>query len=223
MSNHALEIAIIQLKPGTDLEVGETGKIWSETLDTIKSQQGCKGVYWGRQIEHPDTAQLLVDWDTHAHHLQFIASPLYQPFLARAALLTTSPPQIYHLKLPTQDAFLRPCTAPVTECISLFFEPTYPTTRYDDNWQKFAEEGGKSATEAQGLTGGWAVEGQRSEEMAEKMEGREDAKLFGAFIGWPSVQAHLAYREDPAFPKTIKHLREGPKVLAVHHVAFKKW
>lgn len=46
------------------------------------------------------------------------------------------------------------------------------------------------------------------------------ARLFGGFIGWPSVEAHMKYREHEAFPEAIKWLRDGPKKIQVHHVEF---
>jgi hypothetical protein len=48
------------MKPGLDLSSGETKEIWESTLRTIAKQPGVKAVYWGRQIESPDTVQILV-------------------------------------------------------------------------------------------------------------------------------------------------------------------
>jgi hypothetical protein len=48
------------MKPGLDLSLGETKEVWDSTLSTIAKQPGCKALYWGRQIENPDTVQMLV-------------------------------------------------------------------------------------------------------------------------------------------------------------------
>ena len=60
MANHIIEIAYVKLIPGTDPSEGDAQRIMQETLQTIVSQPGVKNLYWGRQIENPDTYQLVV-------------------------------------------------------------------------------------------------------------------------------------------------------------------
>lgn len=50
-----------------------------------------------------------------------------------------------------------------------------------------------------------------------------DGKLFAAFIGWPSVEAHQAFRKTEDFGKVIGLLREGTVGIKVWHVAFKQF
>lgn len=71
--------------------------------------------------------------------------------------------------------------------------------------------------------GGWGIEEHKHENLGEK-EGEEGpAKLFGVFVGWPSVEAHMKYRQTEVFPDVAKWLRDGPKGVQVHHVAFTKY
>lgn len=108
--------------------------------------------------------------------------------------------------------------APVTECISLYFDTSYEETSYDKSFSTFVAEAGKiQGSEATGLTGGWSVE-------THKVDGESDEmKYFGAFIGWPSVDSHMEFRKKEDFPKVASHLRDGTKTVKMHHVAFKKF
>lgn len=151
-----------------------------------------------------------------------MASTDYKPFLERVKPLLTGPPKLFHVKLPPQMPFSQPGSAPATECLSIYFEPDHSTSEYDDNFAKFIEAVGKVPNETQGLTGGWGIEEQKHEKLGK--EGEEGpAKLFGAFIGWPSVESHMKFREHEKFPEVVKYLRDGAKAIAVHHVHFRKF
>lgn len=60
MANQVTEIAYVKLIPGTNPSEGDAQRILKETLQTVTSQPGVKNLYWGRQIENPDTYQLVV-------------------------------------------------------------------------------------------------------------------------------------------------------------------
>ncbi|KAF2024696.1 hypothetical protein EK21DRAFT_117541 [Setomelanomma holmii] len=82
-----------------------------------------------------------------------------------------------------------------------------------DGWGKFADEAAEvPGGQVQGMTGGWAIEPQQH-------DGAE-SKLFAAFIGWPSVGAHMEFRKTEGFGKITPLLRGGTKGIKVHHVAF---
>jgi hypothetical protein len=130
---------------------------------------------------------------------------------------------MHHIPFSTSSPVSPVLSAPVTECINLYFpsDPD-PVSTYHSCWLHFVTAVEKTAKEAKGITGGWAIEEQPGEKLGEHGKSGK-AKLFGAFIGWPSVQAHMEYREDDAFPGAIKWLREGPKKLEVHHVEFEQF
>ena len=106
----------------------------------------------------------------------------------------------------------------MTECISLYFEPSIEESTYDKSFANFVAAAGKvQGSEAKGLVGGWGVEEHRFEGDGNKM------KVFGGFIGWPSVESHMEFRKKEDFPKAVSHLREGTEKVKVHHVAFKQF
>ena len=127
---------------------------------------------------------------------------------------------MFHISFSPFDP--KPLSAPVTEVISQYFDLSYPNEKYKSNFANFAKEGEKHAGEVQGLLGGWAIEEQKhslGKEDGEEMR----AKLFGAFVGWPTVEAHLNFRNTEAFPGVVKWIRDGPKATEVHHVKFQKF
>lgn len=60
MSDRVFEIVYIPLKPNTDLTSGESAEIFNDGLVTVSSQPGARDIYWGRQIERPDTIDLII-------------------------------------------------------------------------------------------------------------------------------------------------------------------
>ena len=234
MSDPVTEIAYVPLNPSISLDSGEGKEIWQSTLQTIASQEGFKRLYWGTQIENPSIAQMAIgtfapppkhsnpltqtDWTSLEAHKAFIASPAYGPFLDRLAPLLATSPHIFHIRLPTpsQESGTPPFNAPVTECISLYFAPSASESAYNANFSAFVAEAGKvPGAGATGLVGGWGVETHRVDDG----EG-EEKKLFGAFVGWPSLESHMEFREKEEFARVVGHLREGVEKVKVHHVAF---
>lgn len=106
----------------------------------------------------------------------------------------------------------------MTECISLYFSTSLEEATYNKSFSNFATEASKvEGSEASGLEGGWGVE-------THKVDGEGDEmKMFGAFIGWPSVESHMEFRKNEKFPGVVAHLREGVEKIKVHHVAFKRF
>ncbi len=58
----ASEIAILPLVSEAPIEdpSSDAGKVWKSTLDTVMAQDGYQRAYWGRQVESPDTLELVV-------------------------------------------------------------------------------------------------------------------------------------------------------------------
>lgn len=164
----------------------------------------------------------LVDWDGFESHKAFMDSDAYGPFLESIKPVLSGPPKLYHVRFPTDTPVSIPASQPITECLSLYFAPDYDITKYETNWQTFKEEGTKIPNiEAKGITGGWGIEEQKHAQLGK--DGEEGpAKLYAAFIGWPTLEAHLEFRKTPEFPGLIKYLRDGPAVAEVHHVRFQK-
>ena len=69
-----------------------------------------------------------------------------------------------------------------------------------------------------GLLAGWSIERHKHEKLGDGIEG----KCLGAFIGWPSIEAHQHFRTTDHFKRAIPLLRTGPVAFAMHHVEFKR-
>ncbi|KAH6637507.1 hypothetical protein C7974DRAFT_410984 [Boeremia exigua] len=219
MAHPVTEIAYLPIKDGVDLNEGDSKRIWDATLHTISQQSGFKSLRWGVQIEHPGVAQMAIEWDSIDAHRAFTSAPSYTPFLESLDPLLSAPPHIFHLSLPpSPHAGSSPFDAPVTECVSLYFDPATPPSAYDASFAAFVAEGAKvTGVVPTGMIGGWGVEAQKADDEGEEM------RFFGVFIGWESVQAHMDFRASKEFPGVAKYLREGVGKAKMHHVALKRY
>lgn len=132
-------------------------------------------------------------------------------------------PTIFHVRLPATLPSPSPFDAPVTECISQYFELSWDTSRTDANLIKFVEEMANVPNKSQGIVAGWGVEEQKHENLSAKEGEKGPAKFLGAFIGWPNLEAHQELRNHEKFAEVVKYLRDGPKAVAMYHVALKKF
>lgn len=78
------EVIVIPLLPGLDLDTGDAKGIWDSTLSTIADQPGYQKMFYGRQVEHPDTLQICISKLT------------LSPSTPSAAFNPPPPPQIPH-------------------------------------------------------------------------------------------------------------------------------
>ncbi|RMZ70146.1 nuclear pore complex subunit [Pyrenophora seminiperda CCB06] len=222
MSYPVAEVAYLPLKPSLDLSSGKIKEAWQSTLRTIASQPGFKTGYWGRQIENPDTLQLVIGkWDSLSAHQAFMSNSAYKPFLQTLnEKILDGTPTLLHIKFPADSSASTPLLAPITECINTFFSPDYDQSQYTS---RFAQFGAKAAAvpnlQATGAAGGWVVETLPHESLSEGTEGT----VFNVFIGWPSVKVHEEFRASDHFGEVVPLLREGPKGAKMWHVAFEKF
>ena len=153
-----------------------------------------------------------------------MSSPAYTPFLqALGEKLLAGPPTLFHVKFPSSAPIPHstPLSAPVTECINAFFDPSYDQAQYTSQFAQFGEKAATIADiTATGLAGGWSVETLPNDEvLGEGVKGH----VFNTFIGWPSVEKHVEFRGSDAFGEVIPLLREGPKGAKMWHVAFERF
>ncbi|KAL1629327.1 hypothetical protein SLS56_005431 [Neofusicoccum ribis] len=212
----ATENAVLPLKPDVDLTTGPAAETWRSTLSTIGAQPGCQRIVWGRSIENPENAQMLIDWDDISNHKTFIASPAYGPFLSGVSTLLAAPPALAHHRFATPLAALT-SGAPVTELVSFYFPAAYSDADFAGPWDEFA---GVTARHAAGLVGSAGAWGE--EEVEHASLGGEKGRVFLAAIAWESVDAHMAYRETAAFKESIVKLRALVSGIEMHHVDFKE-
>jgi hypothetical protein len=168
-------------------------------------------------------------WHSIDKHEAFQQKPEYQPFLERVGTILSGPPEMFHANLLEGSDAL---DAKVTECISAYFPVDADQAKYSkEGWGKFGDEAAEipgvqvqgtsfirvsiyivHSLQTTGMTGGWSIESHHPEGV--------ESKLFAAFIGWPSVGAHMEFRKTDEFTKFVPLLRGGTKKIMVHHVAF---
>ncbi|USP73439.1 hypothetical protein yc1106_00713 [Curvularia clavata] len=233
MSDTTTEVVYLLLKSGLDISAGEKKIQWEDGLSTIMKQPGAKRVLWGRQIEDPDTVQMIIgmcivmvvhekDWDSLESHQAFTQSPSYKPFIEKISEhFLAGPPNYFHVKFPAaQIAKGDPFTAPVSECFSAFFEPDYDTSKYDTQFFGFQEVMGQiENVGSEGIAGGWSIEKQGHEALGEGVQGQ----LFVLFRGWESLAAHTKFVESEHIHKVVPYLYEGPVAKNVRHIEFKEY
>jgi len=155
-----------------------------------------------------------IEWEHIDDHTAFQKSEGYQFLLERLEVILDSAPRITHVKLGLDEKDKNPLDAPVTECVCAYFPSSQDGDAYvRENWLKFQAELAKMpGVEVQGMAGGWSTEPQTH-------DGTE-GKMFAAFVGWESVDAHLEFRKTEGFGRIIGLLRGGARGVEVHHTAF---
>ncbi|EHL03654.1 hypothetical protein M7I_0298 [Glarea lozoyensis 74030] len=189
------ELTTLHLKPGIDIHKADS-QAWSEILKTISSQPGFLSLTWGSKIEDPTIIILCINWKSYKDHETFTTASFYTSFLETVSALFTTV-EIHHFT-PPQSLLSK---VPVVETVTVFLAtPEF----YGSNLTKFA-----NAVRSSSTTGLKGVEiGEVVEELA-KEEGGEAGRACKLFIGWESVEDHMAFRETAVFKENIGLLREG--------------
>lgn len=119
------------------------------------------------------------------------------------------------------DAF--PPTAlrsPVTEIMMAYFPPDISAeakAAATERIAQFKHQGLDKCAHVQGVNFGWSLENDFP--VPEGDEGQK-ATALSLFIGWPSIDAHMQFRETEAFQEAVGLLRglEGVVKLTMCHV-----
>ena len=160
------------------------------------------------------------DWDSIQAHKDFIASPTYGPFTKHLMTITDGHVSLCHANFDPHPPSAALSRAPVTERLTLYFSADIPEAEiksFDNNVKKFLNVLKENAGDGfKALAVGWVVE----ELDREGVEGK--AKALTGVIGWDSVEAHMKFREHPAFKENAGLLREGVKAAEIHHVKFQE-
>ncbi|RYN63071.1 hypothetical protein AA0117_g12831 [Alternaria alternata] len=223
MSERTVELASIPIRPDIDLTASrnEARAAWDSAMDTVAKQPGVLSLYWGLQIEHPNTMQMIVEWDAVASQTAFTAGPEYLPFVNSLKDVLCGPPSLSNIFLPaasTSDD--DPFVQPVTEIMKAYFPPSSASSTVSSNthFSQFQAAVGKIPHLAvKGIVGGWSL-------VMENGSSSEDIKgqPFAAFIGWPNVEAHEASLKREEFEKAVKDLRMGISGAESVHAALKR-
>ncbi|MCJ1474078.1 hypothetical protein MMC13_002736 [Lambiella insularis] len=223
MPHPASEIAICPILSSTPIHDSHTppGSTWASILSEIRQQPGAQQIFWGRWVENQDVVQLIINWESVQHHLDFTKSPAYKAFSEKFLSLCDAPPVLYHCHFtphPPEKAFMTAFTAPALELFTAYF-PAKTTEEERETWyhgfKKFMEQ---IVADAEGLIGethGWVVE------EVEHGKDKEKCVAFVCGIGWESVDKHMGHRGTESFKKSAPALRAAPVAsLEMHHVKF---
>lgn len=111
--------------------------------------------------------------------------------------------------------------SPVTEVMLAFFPSDISTdakAAARERVAQFAEKGLDKCADIQAVNFGWGVENDFPVRGGD--EGQKGSMLV-ALIGWPSIEAHMKFRDTEAFKESVGLLRgmEGMVKLTMFHVA----
>ena len=235
------QIAVIPLVAGAEIDnpSSPAGQVWQYTMDTAIAVAGIQRVYWGRQVENPSVVDLLIgspfsrqssrttklmisllDWDSLQAHKDYVASPENGPFAKHLMSIVDGKISKIHANFSPYPPAAAISRAPVTERLTLYFPADISeseTKSFEDNVKKFLKiVEDKAGDGFIAASSGWVLE----EVDHESVKGK--AKAITGVIGWTSVEAHMAFREQPAFKENIWLLKDGVKGAEVHHVKFEE-
>ena len=67
------EVAQLFLKAGQDpTKPGKAQTIWQEAVDAVLAHEGSLRLYWGTEVENPQTFRLFIDWEKLEHHTDWM-------------------------------------------------------------------------------------------------------------------------------------------------------
>ena len=91
-----LEIAQIEVKPGTEAEFEANVK---KATPLFQRAKGCQGMTLQRSHEHPSRYRLFVRWDTLENHtVDFRGSDDFQEWRKLVGQFFASPPEVEHVQ-----------------------------------------------------------------------------------------------------------------------------
>lgn len=110
--------------------------------------------------------------------------------------------------------------SPVTEVMLAYFASDISAeakAAASERFAQFADKGLKDCPDVQAVDFGWGLENNFPVRGGE--EGQQGSMLT-ALIGWPSIDAHMKYRETDAFKETVDLIRgmEGLVKIAMFHI-----
>ncbi|OAL20113.1 hypothetical protein AYO20_11550 [Fonsecaea nubica] len=213
------EVAFLPLRPGVDINDTSTseGKVMANMVEVGKHAPGVQKNYWGIEEENSAHVHLMLDWDSLEAHKAYQARPEYPEFLAAARSMVNpeSTSEAFHVSF-TPHPPTPALQAPVTEILRAY----YPVDQVSTEGVAFEADLLRllDALRAHGVPGfsgeissGWSLEEVDYESTP--------SKVFVAYIGWDSVQAHVDATKSEIYQ--ANRLNRLPKAIKVAHVKVK--
>jgi hypothetical protein len=110
--------------------------------------------------------------------------------------------------------------SPITEVLCAFFPADIDASSKAtavSQLEEFTEKGLKTSPDFNGISYGWSVE----DDVPVRGDEGKTGVMLAAFIGWPSLEAHMKFRDTQEFKDTIGLLRTLPRLikLGAFHVS----
>ncbi|KAK1675498.1 hypothetical protein BDP55DRAFT_552337 [Colletotrichum godetiae] len=214
------EFSYFTIKPGKTFP-DEEG-LYDRVLDQAVSQPGAGSIYYGNSIEKPEQTWCFLDWDSVEDHLAYRDTAAHAPIgKAVGEYLDWNHGYIKHIT-PTPWPPTILASAPVIEVLTLFFPADLDAAAKEAltaQLEEFKTNALDTSPDFKGISYGWSVEN----DVPVTDEPGTTGNLLAAFIGWPSVDAHMKFRDTVPFKENIGILREmeGIVKLGVFHVSCK--
>jgi len=152
----------------------------------------------------------MITWDDISNFHTFVGSDAFPPWIKKLGDVVDGKPSIMHVDFEPKDGLSKVLSAPVTEVATMLFDGAPP----DDHSENVAKlEPILGSTE--GYLG-YAIGTTHDDVDKDDVKGK--AAVF--LVGWQSIEAHMAIRQNPKFPESIKTLRSTSKGGSMHHVKF---
>ncbi|CAM1509556.1 Fc.00g032950.m01.CDS01 [Cosmosporella sp. VM-42] len=227
MAQPVTEFSYFAAKAGVDLSDKSQPAYQALLLavDTALSQPGAQRVYYGLEVENPSNVWLFLDWDRMEDHMNYRKTNTHGSMIETlASVLDFSKGLIKHVTVnPTPPIqVLDNSITPVTEVLSIYFHSDIDDSSKANavsRLEEFAETGLKTSPDFKGISYGWSAE----DDVPIRGEEDKTGSMLVAFIGWPSVEAHMKFRDTQEFKDSIGLLRNIPGLikLGAFHVSCK--
>ena len=150
-----------------------------------------------------------------------MGQPYYGPFCEHLLSIVDGEMNIFHTRMsPHPPSVALSGTSTVTEVVMHYFAADLSESNqssFESDLRTFVQVLEEKAVGFTGFAGGWVVE----EQQHEKVEGK--AKMWQTCLGWPNVDAHMAFRETQDFKDNVHLMKpDFTKATTMHHVALKE-
>ncbi|TFK74836.1 hypothetical protein BDN72DRAFT_955493 [Pluteus cervinus] len=202
----ALELLTFQASPAYLKDRSIFNGIFKEVLSAL----GCKGLYFGQQLEDEKTGYLLIVWETYEHHKALIDSAGYGQIVAqlKTGIDETAPVPFELIHIPLDTDPTAALEAEVTE-VAIFTPKADKVETVIPELRNLEQELNK-------------VKGSRPPSTLNEV--REKPGNWGFIVGWDSVEAHTSAVQVPAIKAIIdKVLGSKDATATMGHVALSKF
>ena len=236
------EVVCMVTKPGTNPidESSHEGQVLATAWKTVTQHpNGPYRAYYGTEVEDPSKLWCFFDFESVEDHQNFVKRycGLFGDFLSAetegwnhdrsgAEAVKELPNILAGSEFGGKHLDLKPypptaLQAPVTEILLAYFDPVSNQTIKDvatSKLSQFADNALYKCSDVRGVSVGWGIENDFP--VRGGSGNGQKGSVLVALIGWPSVEAHMKFRESEDFKQNIHLLGgwEGNLSMTMFHV-----